>query len=143
MNTFDHALDLAASPAQVYAAISDPVRLARWWGPAGFTNTFEVCEFREGGRWHFVMHGPDGGNYPNQSVFARIVPLEEVVVRHESEPRFHLTIGLSPSAKGTLVCWAQRFDSAEVARKLEAIVVPANEQNLQRLGDEVRRGTGA
>jgi uncharacterized protein YndB with AHSA1/START domain len=42
--------------------------LSRWWGPAGFTNTFEVCEFKKGGRWSFVMHGPDGRNYPNESV---------------------------------------------------------------------------
>ena len=46
-------------------AFSDPVRLARWWGPAGFTNTFTICEFKPGGQWSFTMHGPDGTNYPN------------------------------------------------------------------------------
>ena len=42
--------------------------------PAGFTNTFDVCEFRSGGRWSFVMHGPDGRNYPNEKMIAEIDP---------------------------------------------------------------------
>lgn len=42
----------------VFKAWSDPDHLKNWWGPAGFTNTFEAFDFRPGGRWRFVMHGP-------------------------------------------------------------------------------------
>ena len=108
-------------------------------GPADFTNTFKVCEFKSGGRWSFIMHGPDGKNYPNESVFAEIKSPEKVVVQHISEPKFRLTIILAPSPAGTVVSWSQAFESSEVARHIEHIVVPANEQNLDRLSVEVLR----
>ncbi len=95
--------------------MADPQRLARWWGPDGFTNTFAVCEFKPGGRWSFTMHGPDGKNYPNEAVFAEIDPPKKVVVQHVSEPKFSLTITLAASAKGTTVSWAQAFENDEMA----------------------------
>ena len=82
---------LDAKPEAVFAAIRDPVRLARWWGPDGFTNSFAVFEFKPGGRWQFVMHGPDGANYPNQAEFAEIVPNS-----------LHLGSGLETSVLGNL-----------------------------------------
>jgi uncharacterized protein YndB with AHSA1/START domain len=137
MTTFRTSREISATPDEVFAAISDPDRLARWWGPAGFTNTFSLCEFKVGGRWSFVMHGPNGANYPNENRFTEIVAPQKVVVQHLSAPKFHLTIALAPSATGTLLTWAQAFESDEVARRVESIVVPANEQNLDRLSAEV------
>ena len=137
--TFKTSRDIPAIVEQVFAAISNPERLARWWGPAGFTNTFRVCEFKTGGRWSLVMHGPDRKNYPNESVFAEIESPRKVVVQHVSEPKFRLTIDLASSAAGTLVSWAQAFESPEMAARVEPIVVPANEQNLDRLTAEVLR----
>ncbi|MDB6120686.1 MAG: polyketide cyclase [Verrucomicrobiaceae bacterium] len=137
MTTFSTSREIPASVEEVFAAISDPERLARWWGPAGFTNTFNVCEFQKGGRWSFVMHGPNGANYPNENVFAEIEPPVKVAIQHVPEPKFILTIGLASSAMGTLVSWAQAFENSEVAGHIEHIVVPANEQNLDRLSAEV------
>jgi uncharacterized protein YndB with AHSA1/START domain len=142
MTAFRTSRDIPASPDQVFAAFSDPQRLARWWGPAGFTNSFNVCEFKVGGRWSFVMHAPDGGHYPNESVFAEIEPPTKVVVQHVSKPKYRLTITLTPSTGGTTVSWAQAFESAEVASRIEHIVVPANEQNLDRLSTEVLGKSG-
>ena len=138
MTTFNTSREISAPVEQVFAAFN-PERLSRWWGPAGFTNTFKVCEFKSGGRWSFIMHGPDGKNYPNESVFAEIESPEKVVVQHISEPKFRLTIILTPSSTGTVVSWSQAFESSEVARRIEHIVVPANEQNLERLSVEVLR----
>ena len=142
MTTFSTSRDIPATVEQVFAAFSHPERLARWWGPAGFTNTFAVCDFRPGGRWSFAMHGPNGATYPNESVFAEIEPPGKVVIQHVSEPRFRLTVLLAPSPLGTLVSWSQAFENPEVARRIESIVVPANEQNLDRLSAEVRRPAG-
>lgn len=142
MTTFNTSREIPASVEQVFAAISDPERLNRWWGPAGFTNTFTVCEFKPGGRWSFTMHGPNGQNYPNENLFAEIEAPRRVVVQHVVEPLFHLTIALAPSAAGTVVSWSQAFDSAETASRVEHIVVPANEQNLDRLSQEVLRQPG-
>lgn len=137
MTTFLSSRVIPASPEQIFAAISDPQRLARWWGPAGFTNTFEVCEFKVGGRWSLVMHGPDGTNYPNENIFAEIEPSKKVVVHHPSQPEYRLVITLTPSASGTTVSWAQTFASEEIASRIKHIVVPANEQNLDRLSSDV------
>jgi uncharacterized protein YndB with AHSA1/START domain len=139
MKTFSTSRDIPAKVEQVFAAFSASERLARWWGPAGFTNTFRICEFKEGGRWSFTMHGPNGSNYPNESVFAEIAAPGKVVIQHVSEPRFLLTVTLTPSAAGTVVSWSQAFENADVARQVEPIVVPANEQNLDRLTAEVLR----
>lgn len=140
MSTFTTTREIPATVDEVFAAIRDPERLARWWGPAGFTNTFHLCEFKRGGRWSFVMHGPHGSDYANESVFAEIEAPVKVVVQHVSEPKFRLTIGLAPSAVGTRVSWEQAFENAELAGRLAGIVVPANEQNLDRLSAEVRGG---
>lgn len=137
MKTFNTSREIQVKADKIFAAISNPERLARWWGPAGFTNTFNICDFKTGGRWSFVMHGPDGNNYPNESTFAEIEPLKKVVIQHISEPKFRLTISLTESAKGTLVGWSQEFENAEFAKNVEHIVVPANEQNLDRLSAEV------
>ena len=137
MTTFSTSREIPATVEQVFAAFSHPKRLSRWWGPAGFSNTFSVCEFKDGGRWSFIMHGPDGHNYPNENVFAEIEAPKKIVIRHISEPKFCLTIVLASSAVGTVVSWLQTFESSEVANRVEHIVVPANEQNLDRLSVEV------
>lgn len=139
MHPFITSRAIPAPVDQVFAAISDPQRLARWWGPAGFTNTFHACEFTMGGRWSFTMHGPDGRDYANECVFAEIASGEKIVVHHVSEPKFTLSIELTPTASSTLVSWTQAFEQPEVAKRIEAIVVPANEQNLDRLTEEVLR----
>ena len=139
MTTFNTSRDIPATVEQVFAAIRDPARAARWWGPAGFTNTFSIFDFKPGGRWSFVMHGPNGVDYPNENVFAEITPPTKVVIDHVVEPLFRLTITLEPSATGTRLHWSQAFKSADVAAKVEHIVVPANEQNLDRLTAEVLR----
>jgi uncharacterized protein YndB with AHSA1/START domain len=137
VTTFNTSREIPATVEQVFAAISHPERLARWWGPAGFSNTFYVCEFKHGGRWSFIMRGPDGREYPNESVFTEIERPRKVVVQHVSEPKFRLTIELASSSVGTVISWSQAFESSEVASRLEHIVVPANEQNLDRLSAEV------
>lgn len=143
MTAFMTSREIPASVEQVFAAIGEPARLARWWGPAGFTNTFAICEFRPGGRWSFTMHGPDGKSYPNENLFAEIEPPRKVVVQHVSEPKFRLTIQLAASEGRTVVHWLQEFENPEVAARVASIVVPANEQNLDRLTAEVARASAA
>jgi uncharacterized protein YndB with AHSA1/START domain len=65
---------LPFSAKDIYGAFASANLLASWWGPEGFSNTFEIFEFVTGGRWKFVMHGPDGKNYSNESTFEELVP---------------------------------------------------------------------
>ncbi len=136
MTTFSTSRGIPATLEQVFAAFSHPERLSRWWGPAGFTNTFSVCEFKKGGRWSYVMHGPNGRNYRNESVFAEIEPPKKIVIQHISEPKYRLTIVLASSVARTVVSWSQVFENPNMSR-IEHILVPANEQNLDRLSVEV------
>jgi uncharacterized protein YndB with AHSA1/START domain len=131
--TFRTERTLPFSPQAVYNAFASAELLATWWGPDGFTNEFETFEFKEGGRWTFVMVGPDGAHYPNQSVFTELEPASRVVIRHDCQPFFTLTVQLTQVADVTHLQWQQVFDDAHIAQAVKAIVEPANEQNLDRL----------
>lgn len=124
---------ISASPAQIFEAINQPEKLARWWGPDGFTNTFEEFDFTPGGRWKFVMHSPGGVDYPNECIFRKIQPGSQVVIDHVVAPLFTLTISLRPHGAQTELTFEQVFESPEVAAKLRPICEPANDQNLNRL----------
>ena len=145
-HSFHTSRHIPATPAQVFAAMTDPARLARWWGPAGFTNEVTLCDLRLGGRWLFVMHGPDGKAYPNENHFEVLEPPlgqqgRRFVLRHVLQPLFRLTLTLEAEVRdgqtGTRVDWLQVLDDAELAAQLAPIVEPANEQNLDRLTAEV------
>src|SRR5512138_1947517 len=69
---------------RVFGAFSDPSRLARWWGPKGFTSTFHEFDMRPGGAWRITLHGPDGADYPSESVFVDVVRPARIVFRHVS-----------------------------------------------------------
>jgi uncharacterized protein YndB with AHSA1/START domain len=137
MSSLKTSRQIPASPAAIFAAIQDPGRLARWWGPSGFSNRFETFEFKRGGKWVFTMIGPDGKTYLNDAVFASIEPDRQVVIDHVSQPHFVLTITLEAVPGGTLVKWDQTFADAAVAEAVRHICEPANEQNLDRLSAEL------
>ena len=131
--TFRTERALPFSPQAIYNAFASAEMLATWWGPEGFTNEFETFEFQVGGRWEFVMVGPDGSRYPNQCVFTELEPASRVVIRHDCEPFFTLSVQLTAVDGGTHLQWVQVFDDAHIAQAVRAIVEPANEQNLDRL----------
>lgn len=134
---------LPASPAEVFAAMRDPARIARWWGPAGFTNTIHQFEFCAGGRWLLTMHGPDGKDYANESRFTRIETDKVFEIEHFSGHHFLLSIELLPKGDGAEVKWRQTFDTVEHYQRIAQFVASANQQNLERLAAEVQRGKSA
>jgi len=112
--TFQTSREIPAHPSSVFAAFKDTARLAVWWGPAGFTNTVKLCEFKPGGKWSYVMHGPGGKNYPNESVFRDIEPFRKIVIQHVSQPRYLLTVTLEPTdSGGMLIRWEQEFEDRQ------------------------------
>ncbi len=62
----------------VFEAWTNSKHVAQWWGPRGFTTTIQEMDVRPGGVWKLVMHGPDGTDYPNQSVFTEVVKPERL-----------------------------------------------------------------
>src|SRR5207248_8216256 len=67
-----------APRSMVWEAWTDPKQLVLWWGPRGFTTTIDEMDVRPGGVWKLVMHGPDGTDYPNKSIFTDVVPYERL-----------------------------------------------------------------
>lgn len=140
---FVHSRLIDAPPQRVFRAFADPRHLVRWWGPVGFSSTFEVFDFRPGGTWRFVLHGPDGKDYPIENIFREIAEPELVRMEHMADGH-HFVLALTFAAEGarTRVGWRQLFDTAEHAAEIAPIVGPANEQNLDRLAAEVRNVAG-
>lgn len=64
----------AAPPAAVFRAWTDPDQLVRWWGPKDFVLTIQTMEVKDGGIWEYVLHGPDGTDYPNRAIFEVVEP---------------------------------------------------------------------
>ncbi len=126
-----------ATPEKIFRAFAQPEHLAQWWGPRGFRNTFEEFDFRPGGHWKFVMHGPDGVDYDNHSVFREIDASSRVVLEHLTAPHFVLTVTLTEEGEKTRVDWRGLFDTPEVRDKVATYAVAANEQNLDRLEAEL------
>jgi len=117
----------------VFRAWTDPDHLAKWWGPKGFTNTFQEFDLRPGGVWRFVMHGPDGVDYKNKSVFVEVVKPERIVFHHVSGPRFQVTATFAGQAGKTMLTFHMLFDTAAECAKVKGYAAEANEQNFDRL----------
>ncbi len=113
----------------VFAAWTEPRHVAKWWGPEGFTNTIAEMDVRPGGTWRFVMHGPDGTDYRNESVYDEVVQPERLVLTHLSGPRFQMTATFEKEGGGegekTRLSVRMVFESAElrdqVAREFGAV----------------------
>jgi uncharacterized protein YndB with AHSA1/START domain len=121
----------------VFRAWTEPDHIAQWWGPKGFTNTFYEFDLKPGGRWRFTMHGPDGVNYPNESVFVEIVAFERIVFRHVVPPRFLATATFDEQGNKTLLTWRMLFETSKLR---DAVIDKHNaaeglKQNLDKLGE--------
>jgi uncharacterized protein YndB with AHSA1/START domain len=102
-----------------------------------FTNTFYEFDLKPGGRWRFTMHGPDGVNYPNESVFVEIVAFERIVFRHVVPPRFLATATFDERGNKTLLTWRMLFETSKLR---DAVIDKHNaaeglKQNLDKLGE--------
>jgi uncharacterized protein YndB with AHSA1/START domain len=66
----------------VFEVFTEVRHLSRWWGPDGFTTTTRTFEFRVGGEWVFVMHGPDRTDYQEWICWTEIAPPERIALLH-------------------------------------------------------------
>ncbi len=121
------------SRALVFKAWTDPTHLAKWWGPKGFTNTFHEFDLKPGGHWRFVMHGPDGANYNNESVFVEIVEQERIVFDHVCNPLFRVVATFEEKPGGTAITFRMIFPTEAQCEAVKPLCIPSNEQNFDRL----------
>jgi len=97
----------------VWDVFTTPEHIKNWWGPNGFTNTIDKMDVKPGGEWEFVMHGPDGTDYKNKSIYKEIIRPERIVFEHVSGPKFIATITFTAEGNKTYLKWHMLFESAE------------------------------
>lgn len=125
--TFDAPRDL------VFDAWTDPKKIVHWWGPIGFTTTIHIMDVRNGGAWEFIMHGPDGVDYPNKNVYLEVTRPHRLVYDHVSSPKFRSTVNFTELAQQTVVNVQMLFASPAELEKV-AVQYRAGEGLSQTLG---------
>ena len=127
----------------VWEAWTDPRHVVHWWGPNGFTTTIEKMDVRPGGVWKQVMHGPDGTDYPNKSVFTKVVKPERIVYSHGGGKKggpaaqFEATWTFEALGDKTKVTIHMLFPTASDRDKVvkEYGAIEGGKQTLERLGE--------
>ncbi len=71
----------------VWKVWTDPKHIANWWGPNGFTNTIHEMEVKPGGVWRFMMHGPNGMDFPNKIIYSVVNKPERLEYTHTSDDK--------------------------------------------------------
>lgn len=124
----------------VWEVWTNPEHVKHWWGPNGFTNTIYEMEVKPGGVWKFMMHGPDGTDFPNKIVFNEVVKPERLVYTHgtfdENDPNvFHATVVFEKQGDKTNVIMKVVLASPEELEKVikEYGALEGGNQTLGRL----------
>jgi len=122
----------------VFEVWTSPKHVDKWWGPNGFTNTIYEMDVRPGGVWRYMMHGPDGTDYPNLVTYIEVVKPERLVYMHgdDNDPeQFKVTVIFEDLGDQTRLSMTSLFRTPE---ELEFVVEKhgASEglkQNMDRL----------
>lgn len=124
----------------VFTAWTNPNHLKNWWGPKGFTNTFKEFDLRPGGKWSFVMHGPDKGNYVNECEFVLIEKPKLIVWKRISKPLFNVVAEFEEIASNqTKIIFRMVFDTADECNKIKPFAIEKNEENFDKLEMELMK----
>ncbi|MEU3981682.1 SRPBCC family protein [Streptomyces sp. NPDC026672] len=123
----------------VFEAFTSVRHLSRWWGPEGFTTTTRSFEFRVGGVWDFVMHGPDGTDYQEWITWREIAPPERIALLHgesRDDPNaFESDLTFEPAGGHTRIVMRTVFPTREL--RDEAVekyhAIEGGEQTLRNL----------
>ncbi len=128
----------------VFDAWTDPEHVGRWWGPKGFTTTTYEMDVRPSGIWRFVMHGPDGVDYPNKIVYIEVVRPDRLVYDHtgglkDDINKFQVTVTFVERNGKTNLTMRMVFPSAEAREHIVKTygAIEGAHQTLERLAREV------
>ncbi len=130
-----------AKRERVYNAFTDPENIGTWWGPDGFTITTHEMDVRVGGKWRFIMHGPDGTDYNDIIIYTLIDPPKELRFTHgddsggEMSNSFETIITFEEQGEKTLLTMRAILASEEVLRKVveEHNAIEGGKQTINRL----------
>lgn len=123
----------------VFNAWTDKNHVGQWWGPNGFTITTLEMDVKVGGIWKFIMHGPDGVDYPNQIEFIEVIKNQLLIYNHGSGEendtgQFQVSTTFENQDGKTLLTMRSLFASAEERNKvIEFGAIEGGKQTLDRL----------
>lgn len=129
----------------VWEAWNDPAQVGKWWGPRGFTLTTHSKELKAGGIWHYTMHGPDGTDYINKTLYHEVIPLSKLVYDHggndERAPLFRVTALFKElPGKKTELQMTMAFPNADIAREMVGFIKKAGGNSTwDRLGEYLEK----
>ncbi len=135
---------LNAPRTLVFDAWTDSKHVGNWWGPRGFTITTQSMDVRPGGVWLFVMHGPNGRDFPNKITYLEIAKPERLVYDHGDAGApgyFRTTVSFAAEGGKTRLTMRMVFTSAaerETVVKTYNAIQGAN-QTLDRLGEQLQK----
>lgn len=113
----------------VWEAWTDPKQAAQWWGPRGFTLTTHSKDLRAGGSWAYTMHGPDGTDYRNKTLYHEIEKHKKLVYDHggsdDRPPMFRVTVLFSEAKGKTTMEMSMALATAEAAAETRAFIKKA------------------
>ena len=127
---------------KVWEAWTKAEHIAKWWGPNGFTTTIHEMNVAVGGVWRFIMHGPDGTDYPNKIVYRELVKPERLVYDHSSDDGrdirdFQSTVTFVALGRQTKVTLRALFDTKEGHDAAVKYAVEGGKQTLRRLDEHL------
>lgn len=130
----------------VFEAWVDPTQVGQWWGPEGFRTTTLEIDPRPGGSWRFIMHGPDGVDYPNRIDYIEIRRPERLVYTHRSDedpPQIEFEATLTFAERGGQTELTVRMVFRTAVQHHLAVeqygAIEGGVQHLQRLADFLAR----
>ncbi len=112
------SLLLNAPVELVWEVWTKPEHIKHWRGPNGFTNTITKMEAEADGEWISTMHGPDGKNYPNRTIFREVVRHKKIVHEH-FDPNFIAIIEFEKQGDKTLLHWYKLYETKELFEMVE------------------------
>lgn len=114
----------------VWDAWTDPKQVAKWWGPRGFTITTHSKDLRVGGHWAYTMHGPDGVNYENKTIYFEVEKYAKLVYDHggndDRPPLFRVTVLFAENKGKTKMDMTMTLPSPEAAEETRKFIKQAS-----------------
>lgn len=131
----------------VFNAWTEPEKIGQWWGPDGFTTTTFEMDFKPGGTWKFIMHGPDGTDYDNRIVYTEIKRPELIKYDHYGHldedgapPHFKSSILFEEVENQTKITMQMLFPTKEDRDKtIEFGAIEGANQTLGRLAEYLKK----
>jgi len=111
---------IKASPAKVWAAITQADLMLQWWGPDAGPTLDVVADIRPGGRFCVVFRLMDGSEHNPTGVYQEVIPERKLAFTWDlpgaAEPISLVTFVLEPAEGGTVLTLTHKRLPDEAAR---------------------------